>query len=121
VRWVGAARVAARIRNSPVIRRRTGVRKYEIDLRRSESALASRPLKIGAIVFLSARPAAGRPLLTRLPPSQALPMLIREQCYAANRPPWNEFACKAARLPFFEMWRGRHPRESAAALRSLME
>jgi hypothetical protein len=121
LRWIAQPRTVARIRESPVIRRRTGVSKYEIDLRASEHALAERPLKIGAIVFLSARPAAGRPLLKRLLPAQALPMLVREQAYAANRPPWSLFTRSVTRVPFFELRRGQHPRESVAALRELME
>jgi hypothetical protein len=119
--WIAQRRHVANIRKSPVIRRRTGVRKYEIDLRRGEYALAERPLKMGAIVFLSAQAAAGRPLLTRLLPAQALPMLVREQAYAANQPPWRLFTRAVTRVPFFELRRGRHPSESVAALRELME
>jgi hypothetical protein len=120
LRWIAQARHAAKVRRSPVIRRRTGVRKYEIDLRRGEYALAERPLKIAAIVFLSARPAAGRALLKRLPEAQALPMLVREQAYAANQPSWTSFTRTLTRVPFFELRRGEHPGESVAALRGLM-
>jgi len=119
--WIAQRRQVANIRKSPVIRRRTGVRKYEIDLRQGNYALAERPLKIGAIVFLSARPAAGRPLLQRLPHDEALPMLVREQAYAANRPPWTSFTRTIKRVPFFELRRGQHPSESVAALRGLMQ
>jgi hypothetical protein len=119
--WIAQPRVLARIRKSPIIRRRTGVRKYEIDLRRDESSLAQRPLQIGAIVFLSAQSAAGRPLLRRLPADEALPMLVHEQAYAANQPPWARFVRAVKRVPFFELCRGRHPSESVAALRGLME
>ncbi len=120
LRWIPPGGSAARIRKSPVIRRRTGVRKYEIDLRRGEHALAERPLKIGAIVFLSAQGAAGRPLLKRLPPAQAVVMLLREQAYAANQPQWTSFTRAVKRVPFFELRRGQHPSESVAALRELM-
>lgn len=122
LRWIAQRRTIAEIRQSPVIRRRTGVRKYEIDLRRGDYPLVERPLKIGAIVFLSAaHPAAGRPLLKRLPRAQALPVLVREQNYAANQPPWALFARTVTRVPFFELSRGQHPSESVAALRGLME
>jgi energy-coupling factor transporter ATP-binding protein EcfA2 len=121
LRWITQRRSVAKIRKSPVIRRRTGVRKYEIDLRRGDYPLAERPLKIGAIVFLSARPAAGRPLLKQLPQDEALPMLVREQAYAANQPPWTLFTRSVTRVPFFELRRGQHPSESVAALRGLME
>jgi hypothetical protein len=119
--WIAQGRTVSKIRKSPIIQRRTGVRKYEIDLRRDEFPLAGRPLHIGAIVFLSARPAAGRPLLKRLLPAQALPLLVREQAYAANQPPWNLFTHSVKRVPFFELRRGQHPSESVAALRGLME
>jgi hypothetical protein len=121
LRWNAQDRTIVRIRKSPVIRRRTGVRKYEIDLRRGDYPLTERPLKIGAVVFLSARPAAGRNLLKRLLPVEALPMLVSEQAYAANRSPWNLFARSVKRVPFFELRRGRHPSESVAALRGLMD
>jgi energy-coupling factor transporter ATP-binding protein EcfA2 len=121
LRWIAQGRTVAKIRKSPVIRRRSGVSKFEIDLRRGEHALAARPLKIGAIVFLSARPAAGRPLLKRLLPAQALPMLVREQAYAANQPPWTLFTRTVTQVPFFELRRGQHPNESVAALRELMQ
>lgn len=121
LRWIAQGRTLAKIRRSPVIRRRTGVQKYEIDLRGDDYPLIERPLKIGAIVFLSARTAAGRPLLKRLVPAEALPMLIREQAYAANQPPWALFTRSVKRVPFFELRRGQHPSESVAALRGLMK
>ncbi len=121
LRWIAQRRTVAKIRKSPIIRRRTGVRKYEIDLRRGEYPLAERPLKIGAIVFLSAQPAGEQPLLGRLRLEEALSMLVREQAYAANQPPWTLFSRTVARVPFFELRRGQHPSESVAALRGLME
>ncbi len=120
LRWIKPGRSVASIRKSPVIRRRSGVHKYEIDLRRGEYALAQRPLKIEAVVFLSAQSAAEGALLKRLSQARALTMLIREQAYAANLPPWKLFARSVRRLPFFELRRGRHPRESVAALRDIM-
>jgi len=120
LRWIARGGTVAKIRRSPVIRRRTGVQKYEIDLRAGDYPLTARPLKISAIVFLSARRAAGRPLLKRLLSAEALPMLVREQAYAANQPPWASFTRSVKRLPFFELRRGQHPCESVAALRELM-
>lgn len=121
LRWLSERRQAAKIRRSPLIRRRSGVRKYEIDLRAGGYPLAERPLKIAAIVFLSAQSAAGRPLLERLSRKEALPMLVHEQAYAANQPPWGTFIRSVKRLPFFELRRGRHPSESVAALRELID
>ncbi|HEY0748967.1 MAG TPA: hypothetical protein VGD63_19845 [Steroidobacteraceae bacterium] len=121
LRWIDARRTVAKIRKSPVIRRRSGVRKYEIDLRSGEYSLAKRPLKIVAIVFLSAQSAVGRPLLRQLRHKEALPMLVHEQAYAANQPSWAPFIRSVKRLAFFELQRGQHPRESVAALRELIE
>jgi hypothetical protein len=122
LRWIEQGRIVATIRKSPVIRRRTGVRKYEIDLRSGEYPTAERPLQIRAIVFLSTQSAAAaQPLLKRLPPKKALPMLVREQAYAANQASWTSFTRSVSRVPFFELRRGQHPRESVAALRELTE
>jgi energy-coupling factor transporter ATP-binding protein EcfA2 len=120
LRWVDRARDKKRILGSRVIQRRSGVRKYEVDLRTGGYQLADRPLKIGAIVFLSARLAAGQPLLTRLTRVEALKRLAREQAYAVNQPSWASFARNVGRLPSFELCRGQHPGESVAALRELM-
>jgi hypothetical protein len=121
LRWVADRRVLARIRKSPMIRRRSGMRKYEIDLRESGYPLAKRPFKLAAIVFLSAHSAAGRPLLKRLAQKSALSMLAREQAYAANQAPWAAFVRSVKNLPFFELRRGQHPSESAAALREIID
>jgi hypothetical protein len=122
LRWVAEARRVARIRKSPVIVRRSGMRKYEVDLRGGEYSLATRPLKIGAVVFLSEQHAAeNRGLLKRLSRAEALPRLVQEQAYAANQPSWSAFSRAAARLPFFELRRGRHPSEAVAVLRELIK
>lgn len=121
LRWIAERRRATRIRQSPVIVRRSGVRKYEIDLRGGEYQLAERPMKLGAIVFLSSQRAMDGHLLKRLSRAEALPRLLQEQAYAANQPPWASFARSVARLPFFELRRGRHPSEAVAVLRELIE
>ncbi len=101
--------------------RRSGVRKYEIDLRGGEYPLAERPMKLGAIVFLSSERAKDGKLLKRLSQSEALPMLVREQAYAATQPSWKPFLRSAGRLPSFELRRGQHPSEAVAMLRELIE
>jgi hypothetical protein len=121
LRWIAQSRSVAKIRKSPVIRRRTGVRKYEIDLRRGSFPIAEHPLQIDAIVFLSAQPARGRPMLERLRPAEALQLLVREQAYAANQRPWALFSRSVRGVPFFNQRRGKHPSESVAVLRKLME
>jgi len=120
LRWVNGKQAAV-IRRSEVIRRRSGVRKYELDLRGHGYNLATSALKVCAVVFLSPRSAMGQPLLTRLGTSGALRRLAHEQAYAANQPSWRVFARSIARLPFFELQRGQHPRDSVAVLRAILE
>lgn len=119
LRWIAQRRCAAQIRKSPVIVRRSGVRKYEVDVRGGEYRLAERPLRLRAAVFLSTD--SGRPLLERLTQAEALPRLLQEQPYAANQPPWSAFTRAVTRLPFFELRRGQHPSEAVAVLRKLID
>jgi hypothetical protein len=120
LRWL-ARRPASVIRRSPVIRRRSGVRKFEVDLRRGGFELARAPLELVAIVFLSPRPAArGRPLLTPLERADLLARIETAQAYAAGQPEWPSFARGAATLAAFELRRGRDPSESVDALERLL-
>ena len=120
LRWIEHDRDAAAIRKAPVIRRRSGVEKFELDLRRGGYRLAGSPPQIGAIVFLSPKPARGGPLLTRLPKSEVLQRLAKAQAYAANQPEWSGFTRRAAALDVFELRRGRHPLDTVEALRALL-
>ena len=120
LRWVERSADAAAIRKSPVIRRRSGVRKFEIDLRGGDYRLAPSALNIAAVVFLSAQSAGERPLLTSLPRSELPARLTADQAYAANQPQWSAFTRSVSRLDAFELRRGRHPREAVAALRELL-
>jgi energy-coupling factor transporter ATP-binding protein EcfA2 len=118
--WVGRTREAAVIRASPIIRRRSGVRKFEVDLRQDPYRLAASPLKIGAIAFLSPQPACGGPLLRPLAKSTLRARLSEAQAYAAHQPQWLAFCRRISRLPAFEMRRGAHPQEAVDVLRSLL-
>jgi energy-coupling factor transporter ATP-binding protein EcfA2 len=119
LRWL-ARNQAARIRMSPVIQRRSGVRKFEVDLRRGDYHLAPAALEIGAVVFLSARSAPGSPLLRPLSKQQLLERLAAEQAYAANQPQWAGFKRNVSRLDAFELRRGSHPQEAVEALRGII-
>ena len=119
LRWV-PRRMADRIRKSPVIQRRSGVKKFEIDLRRGGHRLAVSPLKIGAVVFLSKQAAADGSLLTALPAREVRVRLAESQAYAVNQPGWAAFARGMSGLEVFELRRGRHPLEAVAALRKLV-
>jgi hypothetical protein len=120
LRWVERPRDVAAIRKSPVIRRRTGVKKFEVDLRRGGYRLAPSPLKIAAIVFLSAQNAGGRPLLTPLSKSSLFTKLAAAQAYAASQPQWSTFSENVSKLDGFELRRGRHPLEAVEVLRELL-
>jgi hypothetical protein len=111
---------AARISKSPVIRRRSGVEKLEIDLRRTGHQLARAPLKISAIVFVTAKRAASQRLLARVPEAGLVRRLAASQRYAAGQPGWSSFTRRVRRLPAYELRRGRHPAEAVAALRQLL-
>ncbi len=120
LRWLGRTRDAAIIRKSPVIRRRSGVKKFEVNLRQGAYRLAPAPLKIVAIAFLSAQNAAGTPLLRRMPRAELRAKLLAEQSYAANQPEWSSFAKRVAALDAFELRRGRHPIEAVESLQTLL-
>lgn len=119
LRWIGQSDGAV-VRRSPVIRRRSGVRKFEVDLRRAPYRLAPSALKIASVVFLSPDAAAGAGLLKPLSKRALLARLTANQAYAANQANWRPFCSSIAQLPAYEMRRGRHPDESVEALRGLL-
>jgi hypothetical protein len=112
---------AAIIRKSPVIRRRSGAEKFEVDLRRPGFRLAAAPLKLDTLIFLSKDSAGSGPLFVPLRKSKLLANLRTNQPYAAHQSEWPDFARGAARLNAFELRRGRHPRAAVEALQVLLE
>jgi hypothetical protein len=120
LRWLERGKDASAIRNSPVIRRRSGVKKFEVDLRKGGYRLAASPLKIRAVVFLSAKSAGNRPLLSSLSKSDTSAKLTAAQAYAANQPEWTAFRKSMLRLDAFELRRGIHPLEAVEALAALL-
>jgi energy-coupling factor transporter ATP-binding protein EcfA2 len=120
LRFLADASGATTIRRSPLIRRRSGVEKFEIDLRRRRYRLAPAPLRIVAVAFISPRSAAGRTLLTPLRKALVTRQLEAGQRYAANQPGWSAFRSAVSRLPGFELRRGRHPLEAVEALEELL-
>ena len=111
---------ATTIRRSPIIRRRSGVEKFEIDLRATDFRLARTPLKIGALVFVSARAAGNGELLRALRRGEVRERLATNQPYAANQPGWTRFIKRVAPVPAFELRRGRHPAQAGEALQRLL-
>ena len=114
--------VVARIaRHAAVIRRRSGVRKFEIDLRRSRARIARAPLALAAVVVLSARRGGRGRTLRELSGTRMLRALERDQPYAAATVEWRAFRRRLQALPAYELRRGAHPRDSALAIRALLE
>ena len=120
LRWLGRSREAAMIRKSPVIRRRSGIKKFEVDLRRDAFRLAMAPLRIVGVVFLSSQSSGDRPLLRSLPKSTLLANLALTQAYGTSQPQWRAFSSNLSRLDAFELRRGRHPLEAVQILRDLL-
>jgi hypothetical protein len=120
LRWVRRQRTCSMIRNSPVIRRRSGVEKFEVDLRRKEFRLAKAPVKIVGVVFLSPSSAGTGPQLRSLSARDTLARLKHEQAYGASLPQWLAFSKKLLRLGGSEVLRGPHPSASVETLRSLL-
>ena len=118
LRWLSKQQ-AQMISTSPSIRRRSGVRKFEVDLRREHYRLAARPPRLSAVVFLSARP-GGRTLLRPLSGADARARLWAAQPYAAAQSTWNPFVSSMQELGGFELRRGRHPQEGAEILHELL-
>lgn len=112
--------VAARVRRSAVIRRRSGVRKFEVDLRRFGSRLGSAPLSLAAVVFLSGRRSGSAAQMRALRPAETLRRFMSAQPYATLLPGWRAFRRAIDRVPGFELRRGPHPTESVVALRHLL-
>jgi hypothetical protein len=109
----------ALIRESPIIRRRSGIAKFEVDLRRTRRPLAAAPFKIDTLIFISKEGAGAGRLLTPLRRSRVREYLTASQPYAASLPEWRPFSGGASRLAAFELRRGRHPQEAVAALQAL--
>jgi hypothetical protein len=110
------------IEGSPVIRRRSGVVKYEADLRERPSLPAPAPLRLAGVVFVSAEPAAGPgDLLEPVPWEFVAPLLSGDQPYAAGHAGWDRFVQRITRGGVYELRRGAHPRDGIRALGRLLE
>jgi hypothetical protein len=120
LRFLSATHLRRAIERSPVIERRSGARKFEVDLRVLDGKIARIPLRLAATVFLSRRAAGSKPALRPLDRAAMLPRLRREQPYAAAQPNWPAFERRIAGLPAYEMRRPNHPDVAIELLRSLL-
>lgn len=119
LQWVDDAALRRRIAAAPVIRRRSGVEKHELDLR-GWARLAAGPLLLRHLVFASAAPAADDALLVPLDAAALHERLHIAQPYAAGQPGWADFVAGCRRLHGWELRRGSHPRAGALALKALL-
>ena len=115
-----SAREAAALARSPVIRRRSGVEKLEIDLRQRRFHLARRPVELAGVVQLCPQRAGAEPSVTAIGPAELFRRLRESQPYAAGLPGWRVFSRAVRGLPAFELRRGRHPDQTVEALRGLL-
>lgn len=120
--WIGDEAMTTRVRQSPTIRRRSGIEKFELDLRQAGVPLAAAPAPLAGMVFISREAAADpRQALARVEPDVVPARLAASQPYAAGFSNWHPFAKRLAHLQAFELRRGLHPRDAADALRGLIE
>lgn len=121
LRFIDDRALVRRIRRSPVIQRRSGVRKFEVDLRNLHYGLAAAPMHLSGIVFVSAKSAPFRALLSPVDRSKVRSWLERSQPYAAGLPSWAPFMSSLEQIPAFELRRATLPGDAARALARLLE
>jgi hypothetical protein len=121
LRFVQAAASATRISRSPLIRRRSGVQKHELDLRRGGFKLAAKPITIRSVIFLSKQTASGQTLLRPVSARQLAQRLRALQPYAFGQPGWRQFGRELRAVSAFELRRSSHPQHAAAALAQLLD
>jgi len=110
------------ISHAPIIRRRSGVEKFEADLRAGPGRLAGAPLELAAVVFVSGETANDPDvLLSLVPRCELAARLSVDQPYAAGQPGWLQFEQRLLQLGVYELRRGHHPRASVDALRQLLD
>ena len=105
---------------APIIKRRSGARKLEIDLRGMRNGIVCTPLRLAATVILLRRSTGNQPALRRLDRSRFLAHLRREQPYAAGLAEWQEFERRAVEKPAFELRQAQHPRFAIECLKELL-
>jgi len=114
------ADIAALVRNSPQIRRRSGIQKFEIDLRRPPFRLAPAPLRLAGLVFMTGKSSrAGRPIVP-LEADEVKRRLEATQPYAAHQEGWPTFMKRMGGIAAYELARSPHPREAVTALKHIL-
>ncbi len=109
------------ISQAPVIRRRSGVEKFEVDLRTGCGRTIGGALRLVGAVFISHRMAGARDTLPiPLRRREFLEGLAAGQPNATREPGWRRFRAQLLDKGGYRLPRGRHPRDSVDALRRLL-
>ena len=110
------------VAHAPVIRRRSGIRKFEVDLRQEYGRPAANPLSLVGAVFVSAQ-FADPPdaLLTTLDAHEAGHLLEGDQPHASSQSGWRRFKREIMDRGIHQLRRGCHPRDSVDALCRLLD
>jgi hypothetical protein len=109
------------IAQSPTIRRRSGVEKFEADLRNGGGRVATSPLALMGAVFVSAEWASDASAMLRpLDRDEIAARLLADQPYAAGQAGWHRFVDRLTRMDVHVLRRGHHPRASVEALRGML-
>ncbi len=120
LRFLRAKQLRRAIERSPMIERRSGARKFEVDLRELPGNIARAPLRLAATVFLSRRAAARPTALRPLEPDAFLARLRREQPYARAQANWRAFERRIVATRAYELRRTEHPDTAVRLLQDLL-
>lgn len=121
LRLVDAA-TGAWISAAPVIHRRSGVEKFEVDVRRRPRSSTTAALTLAAAVLVCGEPAADPDALLAPVPAGDIPACLSAgQAYAAGQPGWELFARQLQRRGVYRLARGRHPQAAVDALLQLLD
>ena len=122
LRFIDDEETRRRISRAPIIRRRSGVEKFEVDLRQEHGLLAAAPLELIGAVFVSSQPPDDPDvLLSPVPGDEIAARLSVDQSYAVGQPGWHRFEQRLREVGVHQLRRGRHPRDSVDALRRLLD
>jgi energy-coupling factor transporter ATP-binding protein EcfA2 len=119
-KFLEAGQLRRQIQTSPMIRRRSGVKKYQVNLREIPGNIARAPLQLAATVMLSRRKVTVQPALKELSRKLFVSRLRREQPYAMSNSNWMEFEDSIAKLPAYELRRTVHPDIAVRELQGLL-
>jgi len=120
VRYLDDPRFVQAIQAAPVIRRRSGAYKFELDVRSGPYALASEPVRITSIVQLSSQHAKAGKLLTPCSSQDAVAALEDDRQYAMVLPQWPRLRERLLSVPAYRLDRPAHPEQAADALAELL-